>query len=241
LKPANQVYSIYPEEELDAGGWDKHGNGKLNRHTGALSIVDSVDYVLRWRPLPGSLAVDIQYRHAHVPAMVDPPVFIMKEQGLEDVNVFNGLSTVDRPRSLSAVIFVPGLLQQGANHKAPGVIVDEISTSSGAVACLQRYDVESFGLRWEAKQLAEISTALNNVVGRFAVRVAAQQGARILAPALVGALALPVSVVLAVRGAIDNVWATTSSRARSAASLVAESLPEFGRRPRLPDVQRAQE
>jgi hypothetical protein len=151
LKPANQVYWIYPEEELDAGGWDKHGNGKLNRHTGALSIVDSVDYVLRWRPLPGSLAIDIQYRHAHVPAMVDPAVFIMKEQGLEDVNVFNGLSTVDRPRSLSVVIFVLGFLHQGANHEALGVIVDEFSTPSGAVACLQRYDVESFGFKWERK------------------------------------------------------------------------------------------
>jgi Protein of unknown function (DUF726) len=230
-KPAEQVDWIYPEEELDAGGVDKLGNGKLNRHTGALTIVESGDYVLRWRLLPGSLAVDIQYRYAHVPPGVDPPVFIMKEQGQEDVNVFNGLSTVDRPRSLSVVIFVPGLLQQGANYEAPGVIVDQFATPKGAVACLQRYDVESFGLRWETKQLADVSTVLNNVVGRFAVRVAAQEGARILAPALVGALALPVSLVMAMRGAIDNVWATTLSRARSAASLLAASLPEFGRRP----------
>jgi acetyl esterase/lipase len=79
--------------------------------------------------------------------------------------------------------------------------------------------------------LAEVSTVLTDVIGRFAVRVAAQEGARILAPALIGALALPVSVVMAVRGAIDNVWAATLSMARSAASPLAESLPEFGRRP----------
>jgi hypothetical protein len=222
---------MYSEEELDAGGIDKHGNGKLNRHTGALTVTDSGDYIMRWRLLPGSHAVDIQYRYALVPPGVEPPVFIMKERGHESVNTFNGLSTIDRPRSLSVVVFVPGLLQQGANHEAPGVIVEQFAAAGGAVACLQGFDLESFGLRWETKQLADVSKVLNNVVRRFAVRVAAQEGARILAPALVGALALPVTLVVAMRSAIDNVWATTLSRARSAAILLAESLSEFGRRP----------
>lgn len=232
-KTSNNVNWAFKEKVFDAGGLERDGKGKIRRYTDALTVFnDNVKYVFRWRLLQGSMTTDIKYRYALVPPGNDMPVWLMS-QDEKETGLLQKTTLTNEARALSCVVFVPGLLPPAASHSAPGVAADQFCAPNGPVANLDEYGIESYALRWETRQLWDLSNALSNLARRVAISSAAQGGARAIAPALVGAFALPLSLVAAIRLAIDNVWATTMSRARSAGHMLATELASrgFGKRP----------
>jgi hypothetical protein len=224
---------VVPEQALDAGG-----RAKRQRHTGAVTVLErprgDVRYVMRWTLVPGSLATNVSYRAAWVPCGHELPAWIMgKEESGDGVRGLHRAPSSSRGGSLSCSLFVPGLLPAGAEHVDPGMISDQFCAPGGVVSVLKEVEVESFALVWETKLLAELSSALQGVARRVAVSVAAQHTAAALVPAVMGAVALPITIVGGVRAVIDNVWAKAMSRAQSAGIMLAAELAArgFGRRP----------
>jgi Protein of unknown function (DUF726) len=239
LKDAPTTTWVIDAEIMDAGGMDKYGQGKVRRHTGAACCVEHGKYILRWRLLPGSRDVDIEYRYALVPPGSDLPVWLMQDKESEEVpSLSRTTSNKNSTHSMSVVLLVPGLIQPGVLHTTPGIFADQFAPSDrsgGVVMALDRLGIESYALRWESKQLSDLSRAIEDIVKRVALTAVAEQGVHIIAPALVGALSLPITVVGAVRSAVDNVWGNVLSRARSAGYMLAAELASrekgFGLRP----------
>lgn len=216
---------LLPEEKMDAGGLDKSGSARKRRTTGAITIHGQGEYVLRFRLLPGSLPVNIAYRVALVPPGKDPPTWIMEENEYQPSELVTG-----DVRSLSMVILVPGLLSTTTKGPYPGMCADQFSDSADEYA---KYEVQAFALRWESALLVELSDALRKLLGKMALSAAAQNGAMLIAPALVGAVALPVSIIGAIRTIIGNIWAKTIARASECGYMLAAELASrsFGNRP----------
>lgn len=216
---------LLPEEEMDVGGLDKLGEGRKRRSTGAITVQGNGLYILRFRLLPGSLAVKLSYRVALVPPGKDPPVWVMEEN--ENQPLEQEKSDV---RSLSMTILVPGLLNTGENGPYPGMCADHFSETAAALAA---FDIQSFALRWESKLLLELSDALRRLISRMALSMAAQNGAAMIVPAVIGAVALPVSIIGALRTVIGNIWAKTISHASECGYMLAAELASrsFGNRP----------
>lgn len=217
--------SLLPEETMDAGGLDKLGDPRKRRITGAITVHGQGEYILRFRLLPGSLPVNVSYRVALVPPGKDPPVWIMEENEYEPLELVTG-----DVRSLSMVILVPGLLNTDAKGAYPGMCADQFSETADSYAA---YDIQAFALRWESALMIELSVALRRLLGKMALSAAAQNGAMMIAPALVGAVALPVSILGAIRTLIGNIWAKTISRASECGYMLAAELASrsFGNRP----------
>ena len=218
---------VLPEESGDAGGLDEKGNCRRRRFTGAVTVdQDSGVYFLQFRLLPGSLPTDIQYRVALVPPAHDPPMWLMQEN---EVGTLQN-ATDQSARSLSCVLFIAGLVQSEHPPQSPGLFADQFAKT---VSALNKFNIEAFALRWESQQLHGLAIAMQRLMASVAMSVAAQQGARMIVPALVGAIALPLSFVSTLRAMIDNVWATTLSRARATGYMLAAELAarSFGKRP----------
>lgn len=216
---------LLPEEKMDAGGLNKRGNGRKRRTTGAVTVLGSGEYILRFRLLPGSLPVRISYRVAIVPPGKDPPIWVMEENEYQPADLLTG-----DVRSLSMAIFVPGLIAAEEVASYPGMFADQFSSVEGA---LQQFNVQAFAVRWESSLLMELSDAMRSLIGKMAVSAAAQKGAMMVAPALIGAVALPISVIGALRTIIGNTWARTISRAAECGYMLAVELASrsFGNRP----------
>lgn len=216
---------LLPEEKMDAGGLDKAGNARKRRTTGAITIHGQGEYVLRFHLLPGSLPVSISYRVALVPPGKDPPTWIMEENEYQPSELVTG-----DVRSLSMIILIPGLLSTTTKGAYPGMCADQFSDSADKYA---KYEVQAFALRWESALLIELSDALKQLLGKMALSAAAQNGAMMIAPALIGAVALPVSIIGAIRTIIGNTWAKTIARASECGYMLAAELASrsFGNRP----------
>lgn len=218
---------VLREEKTDAGGLDEKGHSKRRRSTGAITVDQgSGTYILRFRLLPGSLATDVQYRVALVPPSHNPPLWLMQESEVMSL----GDSKDQGARSLTFALLVAGLLEPDDAPLSPGIFADQFSTT---VARLNEFSIEAFALRWESQQLHDLSVALQRLVGSVAMSIATQQGARMVLPTFIGAISLPITVVATLRTMIDNVWATTLSRARSCGYMLATELAarSFGCRP----------
>lgn len=213
------------EEQMDAGGLDKLGEGRKRRTTGAITVQGDGLYILKFRLLPGSLPVNVSYRVALVPPGKDPPLWIMEENEYQPLDLVTG-----DMRSLSMAILVPGLITTGENGPYPGMFADQFTSTAKALAS---FDIQAFALRWESNLLVELSDALRSLIGKMAMSAAAQNGAMMLAPALIGAVALPVSIIGALRTIIGNTWAKTISRASECGYMLAAELASrsFGNRP----------
>lgn len=216
---------LLPEEKMDAGGLDKLGGGKKRRSTGAITVHGNGIYILRFRLLPGSLPVNISYRVAIVPPGKDPPVWLMEENEYRPSDLVTGYA-----RSLSMAILIPGLIDSVENGSYPGMFADQFATTAEALA---EFDIQAFALRWESSLLVELSDALKRLIGKMAVSAVAKNGAMMVVPAIVGAVALPVSVIGALRTIIGNTWARTISRASECGYMLAVELASrsFGNRP----------
>ncbi|KAI0564768.1 hypothetical protein FGB62_23g05 [Gracilaria domingensis] len=222
-RPAAQW--LLPEQFMDVGGLDKNGKGKRRRTTGAITITENKMYMLRFRLMPGSLTVNISYRVAFVPPGKEPPVWIMGENEEQSTEREKG-----KARSLSMAILVPGLLSAAENSAYPGMCADQFHTTTSALA---KIGVQTFALRWESQLLLELSNALRKLIARMTVSIAAQNGAMMMMPALVGAVALPVSIIGALRTLIGNIWARAISHAAECGYMLAAELASrsFGNRP----------
>lgn len=217
--------SILPEEKIDAGGVDRRGEGRKRRKTGAITVVGDGEYLLRFSLLKGSLPVVVRYRVEMVPLGKDAPAWVMEENEEEGLEQLMG-----DVRSLSMAILVPGLLSNAQRGSYPGMCADQFGAAAMEYA---KYDIQTFALRWESELLIELSDALKHLIGKMAVGAAAQRGAMMVAPALIGAVALPVSILGAIRTIIGNVWARAVSRAVECGYLLAAELAgrSFGNRP----------
>lgn len=225
------------EEELDAGGRDASGRPKRQRHTGAITVLDAADeggqYRLRWRLLHGSLPTSVKYRAAWVPCGHQLPPWILSEDESEgNAPSFHRTPSAARSASLSCFLFVPGLLLPDAETSDPGVVADLFCGEGGAVGALQQFGVESFALRWETKHLGELSLALQSLARRVILGSGATKAAAAVVPA-VSILALPMTVIGAIRTVVDNIWARVMDRAKSAGLMLAAEIASrgFGRRP----------
>lgn len=216
---------LLPEEKMDAGGLDKSGKGRKRRTTGAITVQGDGLYILRFQIMPGSLPVKISYRVALVPPGKDPPVWIMEEN--EDQPVDQVSSDV---RSLSLTIFVPGLVNTGEKGPYPGMFADQFASTAEA---LSEFEIQSFALRWDSSLLVELSDALRRLIGKMALSAVAQNGAMLAVPALVGAVALPVTIIAAIRTILGNIWAKVISHASECGYMLAAELAtrSFGNRP----------
>lgn len=216
---------LLPEEEVDVGGLDESGSGRKRRKTGAITVHGSGLYILRFRLSPSSLSVDLSYRIALVSPGKDPPPWIMEENEEEALDSQKG-----DVRSLTLAIFVPGLIHAGDNGPYPGMCADQFIPVASSFA---KYNIQSFALRWDTKLLVELSEALRRLIGRMALSMAAQNGAMMVVPAVVGAVALPVSIIGAMRTLIGNIWAKTISHASECGYMLAAELASrsFGNRP----------
>lgn len=223
--------SLLPEEFMEVGGIDREkvGEGKRRRTTGAVTVQGRGEYTLRFKLMPGSLPVQLSYRVTIVPPGRDPPLWIMEENEQQSQQVIT-----NDIRSLSMAIFIPGLvIASGKNGAYPGMCADQFaSTASG----LSNYDIQCFALRWDTDLLVELSDALRKLIGRMALSMAAQNGAMMVVPALigvVGAVALPISIIGALRTLIGNIWARTISHAEECGYMLAAELASrsFGNRP----------
>lgn len=216
---------LLPEELMDVGGFDKIGESRRRRTTGAVTVLGHGLYKLCFRLLPGSLEVKISYRVALVPPGKDAPLWVMDE---------NENQVTDREkndiRSLSMAILIPGLINTGENGSYPGMCADMFASTAGEFA---KFDIECFALRWESNLLLELSNALRKLIGRMALSMVAQNGAMMIVPAVVGAVALPVSIIGALRTLIGNVWAKTITHAGECGYMLAAELASrsFGNRP----------
>lgn len=225
-KPAKITW-LLPEEQMEVGGVDRDriGESKRRRATGAITVPDGGEYVLRFCLMHGSLPVNLSYRCDLVPPGRDPPLWVMEEdeeQSQEQV--------IGDIRSLSMAIFIPGLLSGSANGAYPGMCADQFASTA---AELDKYDIQCFALRWDTDLLIEMSDALRKLIGRMALSMAAQNSAMMIAPALVGAVALPVSLIGALRTLIGNTWARAISHAEECGYMLAAELASrsFGNRP----------
>lgn len=226
------------EEELDAGGRDPNGRPKRQRHTGAVTVLEAASgergaHTLRWRLLPGSLATSIKYRTAWVPCGHQmPPWLLSEDESAGEAPSFHKTPSSARSASLSCFLFVPGLLLAEAEPTDPGVVADLFCGMGGAVNELQALGIESFALRWETKNLAELSVALQNLARSAIVGTGATKAAVAVVP-VVSAFTLPVAVIGAIRTVVDNVWARVMDRAKSAGLMLAAEIASrgFGRRP----------
>lgn len=216
---------LLPEQFMDVGGLDKNGNGKRRRTTGAVTIFENKVYILRFRLMPGSLTVKISYRVAFVPPGKEPPLWIVQDN--EDHSAEQEKA---KARSLSLAILVPGLIHAPENSTYPGMCADQFNATASA---LSEFGIQSFALRWESRLLLELSDALRRLITRMTVSIAAQNGAMMVVPALVGAVALPVSVIAALRTVIGNIWARALSHAAECGYMLAVELASrsFGNRP----------
>ncbi|CAN8067760.1 unnamed protein product [Agarophyton chilense] len=216
---------LLSEQFMDVGGLDRNGKGKRRRTTGAVTITENKMYVLRFRLMPGSLTVNISYRTAFVPPGIEPPVWIMGEN--EEHATEHEKS---KPRSLSMAILVPGLLSAAENSAYPGMCADQFHKTTPVLA---KFGIQTFALRWESQLLLELSNALRKLIARMTVSIAAQNGAMMVLPALVGAVALPVSIIGALRTLIGNIWAKAISHAAECGYMLAAELASrsFGNRP----------
>ena len=216
---------LLPEEEMDVGGFDTSGLGKRRRKTGAITVQGSSLYILRFRLIPGSLDVNISYRVALVPPGKDPPLWVMGENEKQTID-----QEIGEARSLAMAILVPGLLDTDSLDAYPGVCADQFISTA---AMFMKFDMQCFALRWETKLLLELSTALKRLIRRMAFSMAAQNGAMMVVPVVVGAMALPVSIIGALQTLIGNTWARTISRASECGYMLAAELASrsFGNRP----------
>lgn len=221
---------ILPEKVMDAGGLEPNGSSKHRRSTGAITVMGSGLYTLLFRLLPGSLSTSIKYRVALVPPGKDPPLWLMHENEVEG-KAGSGSGDEARHRSMSMTLFVPGLVntEEGV-PPYPGVCADQFSS---AVAELGKYDIQAYALRWDVRLLSELSINLKKLVASLAMKLGMQQGAMLVAPMLVGAFALPVTIAGALRTIISNTWATTLSHAQSCGYMLAVELASrgLGKRP----------
>lgn len=220
-----KVEWLLPEEELDVGGLDTSGQGKKRRTTGAITVQGSRLYILRFRLLSGSLAVSLSYRVAVVPPGKDPPLWVMGENESQPLD-----QEIGEARSLTMAILVPGLINTGSVDTYPGMCADQFISTAAA---FMEFDMQSYALRWETKLLLELSNALKRLITRMAFSMAAQNGAGMVVPVIVGAMALPVSVIGALRTLIGNTWARAMSRASECGYMLAAELASrsFGNRP----------
>lgn len=229
-EPHGPMSTLLPEDFMEVGGInrEKVGEGKRRRSTGAVTVQGHGEYILRFKLMPGSLPVHISYRLAVVPPGRDPPLWLMEENEQQSQQLVTG-----DVRSLSMVIFVPGLVTAAKNGPYPGMCADQFATTAAA---LSEYDIQCFALRWDTHLLLELSNALRKLIGRMALSMAAQNGAMMVVPALigvVGAVALPISIIGALRTLIGNIWARTISHAEECGYMLAAELASrsFGNRP----------
>lgn len=221
---------LLPDEHMEAGGIDsdRASEGKRRRTTGAITVHGGGDYILRFQLMPGSLAANVAYRVAIVPPGHDPPLWILGENEQQSQELVTG-----DIRSLSMVVFVPGLAATTEQGPYPGMFADQFVSVANELA---KCNVQCFALRWETELLVELSDALKKLLGKMAVSMAAQRGALMVVPALVGvagAVALPVSIISALRTLIGNIWARTLSHADECGYMLAAELASrsFGNRP----------
>lgn len=225
-----EISWLLPEEHMEVGGVDSDhvSQGKRRRTTGAITVQGGGEYILRFQLMPGSLAANVAYRVAIVPPGHDPPLWILGENEQQSQEL-----VASDVRSLSMVVFVPGLAATTEQGPYPGMFADQFVTVANE---LSKCDVQCFALRWETELLVELSDALKKLLGKMAVSMAAQRGALMVVPALVGvagAVALPVSIIGALRTLIGNIWARTLSRAEECGYMLAAELASrsFGNRP----------
>lgn len=221
---------LLPEAQMEVGGvdTDRMTESRRRRTTGAITVLGAGEYVLRFKLMPGSLAANVAYRAAIVPTGHDPPLWVLGENEQQSQE----LVTKDM-RSLSIMIFVPGLITTSEHGPYPGMFADQfVSVATELVEC----QIQCFALRWETDLLVELSDALKKLLGKMAVSMAAQRGALMVVPALVGVagvVALPVSIIGALRTLIGNIWARTLSHAEECGYMLAAELASrsFGNRP----------
>ena len=216
---------LLPEQRMDVGGLNKHGEGRRRRSTGAITVHGPGNYILCFQLLPGSLAVNLSYRVAFVPQGKDPPLWVMEESE----NQKKSQSKIDM-RSLSMTIFIPGLLVTNENGPYPGMCADQFIP---AVSNFHKYDIQCFALRWESHLLIELGRTMQRVMRNMAIGVLSSRGAMMMAPAVVGAISLPLSVVSGLRNIIENIWAKVTTRASECGYMLACELASrsFGNRP----------
>lgn len=223
---------LLPEEQMEVGGMDRErvGESKRRRSTGAITVQGSGEYVLRFRLMPGSLPVNISYRVTIVPPGKDPPLWVMEENETQPQE----LVTADM-RSLSMVIFIPGLVTAAENGTYPGMCADQFISVSAA---LSEYEIQCFALRWDTELLLELSDALRKLIGKMALSMAAQKGVMAVpimagVAGVLGAVSLPMSIISALRTIIGNIWARTLSHAEECGYMLAAELASrsFGNRP----------
>lgn len=225
-----EISWLLPEEHMEVGGVDSNraSEGKRRRTTGAITVQGGGEYVLRLQLMAGSLAANVAYRVAIVPPGHDPPLWILGENEQQSQQL-----VASDVRSLSMVVFVPGLAATTEQGPYPGMFADQFVTVANELA---KCDVQCFALRWETELLVELSDALKKLLGKMAVSMAAQKGALMVVPALVGvagAVALPVSIIGALRTLIGNIWARTLAHAEECGYMLAAELASrsFGNRP----------
>lgn len=233
---------VIDEETFDAGGRSSVGGSKRQRYTGAVAIPEKPQcdkpYFMRWTLRPGSRPVHVSFRAAWVLPGTEMPPWIAKGKEEGENGGGDGQLSAHRAPSLNRIsaltvsLFVPGLLNAKYGTD-PGSMSDQFCAPGGVVDTLRKTETESFALVWETEILSELSRALYTLGRNAAVSYAVRESALALSPALMGAVALPISIVSAVTGVIDNIWSRAMSRAVSAGIMLAAEIAArgFGKRP----------